>query len=66
MKLLSKIYKEQGLDFTFPIKIKDEDGNLIYFEGHHGAWKFEYDCKGYLRSIYDSKGRIFGMDDIFH
>ena len=38
MKKLSKIYKELGIAFTFPIKIKDTKGNETYYENSHGYW----------------------------
>ena len=47
MKKLSETYKELGIAFTFPIKIKDADGNVTYFESRGGLWhKKEYDSKG--------------------
>ena len=70
MKKLSKVYKELGIDFTFPIKIKDANGNLTYYEAHYwyGYWhRYEYDEKGnstyyeigdgyWHRYEYDEKG----------
>jgi len=32
MKPLSETYKELGIDFSFPIEIKDAKGNVTYFE----------------------------------
>jgi hypothetical protein len=47
MKKLSEIYKELGINFTFPIKIEDANGNVTYFETRSGYWiKREYDSKG--------------------
>ena len=44
MKKLSETYKELGIDFTFPIVVKDENGNLTYFESSGGYWaRHEYD-----------------------
>jgi len=44
---LSKTYKELGIDFTFPIEIKDENGNRTYYENSDGYWsRREYDEKG--------------------
>ena len=37
-KALSKIYKELGIDFVFPIEIKNSKGNLTYFENSDGYW----------------------------
>ena len=38
MTPLSKTYKELGIAFEFPIAIKDEDGNVTYFENSDGLW----------------------------
>jgi hypothetical protein len=47
MKKLSEIYKELGIDFTFPIEIKDANGNYTYCEDSDGYWrKWEYDANG--------------------
>ena len=35
MKKLSDIYKEQGIDFTFPIEIKDAKGKVTYLSLIH-------------------------------
>jgi hypothetical protein len=44
MKKLSEIYKELGIDFTFPIRIKDENDNETYYETSSGYWaRREYD-----------------------
>ena len=44
---LSDIYKELGIAFTFPIKIKDENGNETYFENSDRHWvRCEYDKDG--------------------
>jgi len=44
---LSETYKELGIAFTFPIKIKDENGNRTYFERSDGLWwRYEYDENG--------------------
>ncbi len=46
MKKLSETYKELGIAFTFPIEIKDADGNKTYYEDS-GYWrKSEYDADG--------------------
>ena len=63
MKLLSKIYKEQGLDFTFPIEIKDSNGNQTYLEADDGYWhKREYDSKGNETYYEDSKGSWYRFE----
>ena len=47
MKKLSETYKELGIAFTFPIDIKDANGNLTYYETSSGYWhRYEYDEKG--------------------
>jgi hypothetical protein len=47
VKKLSETYKELGIDFTFPIKIKDEKGNQTYYEYSNGFWyRYEYDKDG--------------------
>jgi hypothetical protein len=44
---LSETYKELGIAFTFPIKIKDENGNETYFENSDRYWvRCEYDETG--------------------
>jgi hypothetical protein len=54
MKKLSKTYKELGIAFTFPIKIKDGKGNETYFEDSNGYWaRYEYDEKG-NRTYYET------------
>ena len=57
MTLLSKTYKELGIAFTFPIEIKDDIGNLTYYERSNGLWfRREYDEKGNLTYFEDSNG----------
>ena len=75
MKKLSDIYKELGIDFTFPIVIKDANGNPTYSEDSDGDWyKYEYDANGnrthYERSDgfwykceYDSNGNETYFED---
>ena len=47
MKKLSDTYKELGIDFTFPIEIKDANGKQTYYVTSRGYWcKREYDAKG--------------------
>ena len=47
MKKLSEIYKELGIAFTFPIEIRNADGNLTYCESRNDFWaKWEYDAHG--------------------
>ena len=47
MKKLSETYKELGIAFAFPIKIKDSNGKMTYQENINGSWhKYEYDSNG--------------------
>ena len=47
MKKLSETYKELGIAFTFPIKIKDDNGKETYCETSDGFWyRREYDENG--------------------
>ena len=47
MKKLSEIYKELGIDFTFPIIITDANGYETYYESSNGYWrKWERDANG--------------------
>ena len=47
MKKLSETLTELGIAFSFPIKIKDDNGNETYYENSAGYWsKFEYDANG--------------------
>ena len=39
MKKLSETYKELGIAFTFPIEIKDANGELTYYENSEGVKK---------------------------
>ena len=66
---LSDIYKELGIAFTFPIKIKDENDNETYYENSDGYWnRHEYNENGkvaywgrsdgfWLRREYDKDGK---------
>ena len=47
MKKLSDTLKELNIKFSFPIKIKDDNGNTTYYEHSNGNWsKYEYDVDG--------------------
>ena len=49
MKPLSETYKELGIAFTFPIQIKDANGEVTYFEDSDDYWyKYERDANGYV------------------
>ena len=75
MKKLSETYKELGIDFTFPIKIKGEKGKETYSENSDGFWwRCEYDEQGnstyyetsdgyWSRYEYDEKGNSTYCED---
>jgi len=57
MKPLSETYKELGIDFTFPIEIKDANGRATYYEDSNGFWyKYERDSNGNETYFEDSNG----------
>ena len=57
MKNLSKTLKKLGIDFSFPIEIKDANGKETYYEGSSGYWhRYEYDVKGRETYFEESKG----------
>jgi hypothetical protein len=57
MKKLSETYKKLGIAFTFPIEIKDSNGNKTYYEDSDGYWRrYEYDAKGNETYFENSKG----------
>ena len=57
MKPLSEIYKELGIAFTFPIVIKDANGNPTYYEDSDSySERWEYDAKGNNTYFEDSSG----------
>ena len=70
MKRLSETLKELGIEFTFPIQIRNSKGNETYFEDSDGYWcKREYDSDGnvtyfedsnniWCKKEYDSKGNV--------
>ena len=46
-KPLSKTLTEEGIAFSFPIRIENADGNRTYYESSDGYWcKREYDADG--------------------
>ena len=54
---LSETYKELGIAFTFPIVVKDEKGNLTYYEASNGYWaRHEYDKDSNETYCEDSDG----------
>jgi len=57
MKKLSDTLKELNIKFSFPIKIKDANGNRTYYEDSDGDWsKYEYDVDGNTTYYEDSDG----------
>ena len=57
MKPLSETYKELGIAFTFPIKIKDANGNVTYYENSNDYW-YRYE-----RDRYDANGTETYFED---
>ena len=56
-KKLSDTYKKLGIDFTFPIEIKNAEGNQTYFEDSFGYWRRrERDANGDVDYYEDSTG----------
>ena len=61
MKKLSEVYKELGIDFSFPIEIEDDDRNQTYYEGSKGyCERYEYDAYGNETYFENSKGEKRG------
>ena len=56
MKLLSETLTELGIAFTFPIRIKDANGEETYREDSDGFWyRYERNAKGEGTYYEDSK-----------
>jgi len=56
-KKLSDTYKKLGIDFTFPIEIKNAEGNQTYYEDSDGYWRRrERDANGDVDYYEDSTG----------
>ena len=72
---LSETLAENGIDFTFPIEIKNADGQYTYFEVSEGYWhKREYDANGnevyfetsndfWIKRQYDAEGNETYFED---
>ena len=57
MEKVSDTYKKLGIDFSFPIIIKDANGNETYFENSKDYWhKREFSDKGKVTYYEDSDG----------
>ena len=75
MKKLSETLTELGIAFSFPIKIKDANGNLTYRERSKGyCERYERDANGKVtyhedsndyweRYEYDAKGKVTYYED---
>jgi len=75
MKPLSETYKQLGIAFSFPIKIKEDNGRTTYREYSADFWyKREYDSNGnetyyedsdglWCRYEYDANGRRTYYED---
>jgi len=63
MKPLSETYKELGIAFTFPIIIKDSNGNETYHENSYDRWE---GCEYYelwYRCEYDANDNLTYHED---
>jgi len=60
MKKLSETYKKLGIAFSFPIEIRDANGNVTYYENSNDYWyRYErdrYDANGTVTYYEDSEG----------
>ena len=57
MKPLSETLTELGIAFTFPIEIKDANGNRTYYQDSYDYWeKSEYDARGDWAYFENSNG----------
>ena len=57
MKKLSETLTELGIEFTFPIEIKDANGKRTYYENCEDFWyKYERDANGKATYYEDSDG----------
>jgi len=61
MKKLSETYKELGIDFSFPIDIKEDNGRTTYHENSEGYWsRNERDANGRRTYFENSEGYKIG------
>ena len=57
MKKLSDTYRKLGIDFTFPIEVRNAHGKETYYENSKGYWrKSEYGAQGNRTYYEDSTG----------
>ncbi len=69
MKKLSDTYKKLGIDFAFPIEVRNAHGRPTYYENSYGDWsKREYNAQGnetyyensdgfWCKKEYDAQGK---------
>ena len=63
MKKLGDALKELGVVFSFPIKIKDANGNVTYCEHSDGDWrKSKYDANG-NRTYYEDSDSDWSKEE---
>jgi hypothetical protein len=61
MKLISETYKELGIAFSFPIRIRDANGKDTYYENSDSDWeKWERDADGNVTYSENSHGNKSG------
>ena len=61
MKKLSETYKELGIAFSFPIRIRDANGKDTYYEDSDSDWeKWERDADGNVTYSENSHGNKSG------
>jgi hypothetical protein len=61
MKKLSETYKELGIAFSFPIKIKDANGYMTYYESSDGYWcRYERGAMGNVTYYENSNETYYG------
>ena len=60
---LSEIYKELGIEFSFPIVVRNSEGKETFYENRYGDWsRFEYDSDGNLTYVEYSDGYPGGAE----
>jgi len=64
IKELTKLSNGKEFDITYPIELKNKDGNIVYYEDVDGSWiKYKYDDEGLLVYSEDSKGEVIGFNE---
>jgi len=60
---LTKLNNDDKIDITYPIELKNKDGNVVYYEDVDGNWiKYKYNDEGLLVYSEDSKGEVIGSN----